>query len=45
MKAEERLRYYASIFPLVEADAPYYYPPTEEMAGMVGPAHRRPASP
>ena len=34
MKAEERLRYYASIFPLVEADAPYYYPPTEEMAGM-----------
>ncbi|HEV8626835.1 MAG TPA: DUF72 domain-containing protein, partial [Acidimicrobiia bacterium] len=34
MKAEERLRYYASIFPVVEADAPYYYPPTEEMAGM-----------
>src|SRR5436309_98058 len=34
MKAEERLRYYASIFPIVEADAPYYYPPTEEMAGM-----------
>jgi len=34
LKAEERLRYYASIFPTVEADASYYYPPTEEMAGM-----------
>ncbi len=34
MKAEERLRFYASIFPVVEADAPYYYPPTEEMAGL-----------
>jgi uncharacterized protein YecE (DUF72 family) len=34
MKAEERLRYYASIFPTVEADASYYYPPTEEMAGL-----------
>src|SRR6266851_3319268 len=34
MKAEERLRYYASIFPTVEVDATYYFPPTEEMAGM-----------
>jgi len=34
MKAEERLRYYASIFPTVEADASYYYPPTEEVAGL-----------
>jgi uncharacterized protein YecE (DUF72 family) len=34
MRAEERLRYYASIFPLVEVDASYYFPPTEEMAGL-----------
>lgn len=33
MSAAERLRYYASIFPLVEVDATYYYPPTEEVAG------------
>lgn len=33
MSAEERLRYYASIFPVVEVDATYYYPPTPELAG------------
>ncbi|WP_248966149.1 DUF72 domain-containing protein [Sphaerisporangium perillae] len=30
--AEERLRFYASRFPLVEVDATYYAPPTEETA-------------
>ena len=40
MRAEERLRYYASIFPIVEVDATYYYPPTEEMAGLW--VHRTP---
>lgn len=29
---EERLRYYASIFPLVEVDSTYYTPPTERNA-------------
>lgn len=33
MSAAERLAYYASVFPLVEVDATYYYPPTEELAG------------
>ena len=33
MSAEERLRYYASIFPMVEVDATYYYPPTEALTG------------
>jgi uncharacterized protein YecE (DUF72 family) len=33
LSAEERLRYYASIFPMVEVDATYYYPPTAELAG------------
>jgi uncharacterized protein YecE (DUF72 family) len=34
MRAEERLRHYASIFPLVEVDSTYYFPPTEEMVGL-----------
>lgn len=34
MSAEERLRYYASIFTAVEVDATYYYPPTEHLAGL-----------
>ncbi|HEY8340191.1 MAG TPA: DUF72 domain-containing protein [Egibacteraceae bacterium] len=34
MSAEQRLRYYASIFPLVEVDATYYFPPTEDLAGL-----------
>jgi uncharacterized protein YecE (DUF72 family) len=34
MKAEERLRHYASIFPIVEVDSTYYFPPTEDMAGL-----------
>jgi uncharacterized protein YecE (DUF72 family) len=32
MSAEERLRFYASIFSMVEVDATYYYPPTEDLA-------------
>jgi uncharacterized protein YecE (DUF72 family) len=32
MKADERLRHYASIFPLVQVDAGYYFPPTGEVA-------------
>jgi uncharacterized protein YecE (DUF72 family) len=32
--AEERLRYYASQFPLVEVDSTYYAPPREEQAGL-----------
>jgi uncharacterized protein YecE (DUF72 family) len=34
MTAEERLRYYSSIFPLVEVDATYYHPPTRDLAGL-----------
>ncbi len=34
MSAEERLRYYASIFSMVEVDATYYFPPTRDLAGM-----------
>jgi uncharacterized protein YecE (DUF72 family) len=34
MSAEERLRHYASIFPLVEVDATYYHPPTRELSGL-----------
>ncbi|HUH07051.1 MAG TPA: DUF72 domain-containing protein [Egibacteraceae bacterium] len=34
MSAEERLRFYASIFALVEVDATYYHPPTEELAAL-----------
>src|SRR5438270_2026992 len=32
MTAAERLAYYASNFPLVEADSTYYFPPTPEMS-------------
>jgi uncharacterized protein YecE (DUF72 family) len=32
MSAEERLRFYAERFPIVEVDATYYAPPTEEGA-------------
>ena len=34
MRAEDRLRYYASIFPIVEVDSTYYFPPTEDVAGL-----------
>lgn len=34
MSAEERLRFYASIFPAVEVDATYYAPPSVETAGL-----------
>jgi len=34
MSAEERLRHYASIFPMVEVDATYYFPPTRDLAGL-----------
>ena len=34
MSAEERLRFYASIFTMVEVDATYYHPPTEELAAL-----------
>ena len=34
MSAEARLRFYASIFPLVEVDATYYHPPTEQLAAL-----------
>ena len=34
MSAEGRLRYYASIFTLVEVDATYYHPPTRELAAL-----------
>lgn len=33
-KPEDRLRYYASQFPVVEVDATYYYPPTERNAAL-----------
>ena len=34
MSAEGRLRFYASVFPMVEVDATYYHPPTEELAAL-----------
>ncbi len=34
MSAEARLRFYASIFTLVEVDATYYHPPTRELAAL-----------
>jgi uncharacterized protein YecE (DUF72 family) len=32
MSAKERLAFYASVFPMVEVDATYYHPPTEQLA-------------
>ena len=34
MSAEERLRFYASRFNVVEVDATYYFPPSEELVGL-----------
>ena len=34
MSAEARLRFYASVFSMVEVDATYYHPPTEELAAL-----------
>jgi uncharacterized protein YecE (DUF72 family) len=34
MSAEDRLRYYASRFDVVEVDATYYYPPSQELVGL-----------
>lgn len=34
MSAEDRLRHYAAIFPMVEVDATYYFPPTRDLAGL-----------
>ena len=34
MSAEDRLRYYADNFDLVEVDATYYFPPSEDLAGL-----------
>jgi uncharacterized protein YecE (DUF72 family) len=34
MSAEERLRYYASQFDVVEVDATYYHPPSRELVGL-----------
>ena len=34
MSAEERLRFYAEHFPIVEVDSTYYAPPSERVAGM-----------
>ena len=34
MSAEARLRFYAAVFPMVEVDATYYHPPTEELAAL-----------
>jgi uncharacterized protein YecE (DUF72 family) len=34
MTAEERLRFYASQFPIVEVDSTYYAPPSERSAGL-----------
>jgi len=32
MSAEERLRFYADQFCVVEVDASYFYPPTKDLA-------------
>ena len=42
MSAEDRLRYYASIFPVVEVDATYYAPPSSRVAELW--AERTPAT-
>lgn len=34
MSAEARLRYYASIFTMVEVDSTFYFPPTEHTVGL-----------
>jgi uncharacterized protein YecE (DUF72 family) len=34
MSAEDRLKYYAARFNVVEVDATYYYPPNEQLAGL-----------
>lgn len=34
MSAEDRLRFYASRFDVVEVDATYYYPPSQELVGL-----------
>jgi uncharacterized protein YecE (DUF72 family) len=34
MSAEERLKYYAAHFNVVEVDATYYFPPTRELVGL-----------
>jgi uncharacterized protein YecE (DUF72 family) len=34
MSAAERLGYYASIFPMAEVDATYYFPPTQHLVGL-----------
>jgi uncharacterized protein YecE (DUF72 family) len=34
MSAEARLRYYASIFTMVEVDATFYFPPAEHLVGL-----------
>jgi uncharacterized protein YecE (DUF72 family) len=34
MSAEERLKYYASRFDVVEVDATYYFPPSQELVGL-----------
>jgi uncharacterized protein YecE (DUF72 family) len=34
MSARERLAFYASVFTMVEVDATYYHPPSEELAAM-----------
>jgi uncharacterized protein YecE (DUF72 family) len=33
MTAEERLKYYAGRFPIVEADSTYYFPPSRQLTG------------
>jgi uncharacterized protein YecE (DUF72 family) len=40
MSAEDRLRFYASRFPITEIDSTYYAPPAEQQAGLW--AHRTP---
>jgi uncharacterized protein YecE (DUF72 family) len=34
MSAEDRLRYYSSVFDVVEVDATYYYPPSRDLVGL-----------
>src|SRR5947199_9899712 len=37
MTADERLAFYASRFPVVEADSTYYFPPTPDMFASLSP--------
>jgi hypothetical protein len=45
MTAEERLKFYAARYPIVEADSTYYFPPSRQLAKSIRACERqRPAA-